>query len=131
MGAVVVDASVLIGWLDPDDALHAASRLALAGAPGPLVLPASTFAEVLVGATRLGSAAVTATEAAVDDAVDQVRPLCRDVARVAAALRADRCALRLPDAFVIATGEVVEADAVLTGDRRWAGSSSRVRVVSG
>jgi predicted nucleic acid-binding protein len=52
-----------------------------------------------------------------------------DIAETAAELRAHHRALRLPDAVVIATGDVLGADAVLTGDARWRRVSRRVRVI--
>ena len=44
-------------------------------------------------------------------------------------LRAAHRALRLPDALVLATGDVMEADVVLTCDARWGAWSERVEVV--
>ena len=50
------------------------------------------------------------------------------VAVSAARLRARHRSLRLPDAIVLAT-EVLDAQAVLTGDKRWDRVDSRVRLV--
>jgi hypothetical protein len=36
---------------------------------------------------------------------------------------------RLPDALVLAYAEALDADVVLTTDRRWSRASARVRVV--
>ncbi len=49
-----------------------------------------------------------------------VVPLDEEIAVVAAALRALRPSVRLPDALVVATGESLEADIILTTDRRLA-----------
>jgi len=92
-------------------------------------LPASAFAEVLVGASRLGGEAIRRTEAFVDSVVEVVHPIDRDVAKVAAALRAGHRSLRLPDALVIAVGRVTDASAILTADTTWRGIDRRVRVV--
>jgi hypothetical protein len=35
----------------------------------------------------------------------------------------------LPDALVLATVDVVQADAVLTGDKRWEGMDPRIEVI--
>jgi predicted nucleic acid-binding protein len=43
----------------------------------------------------------------------------REMARRAATLRAHHARLRLPDALVIATAIELEADHLLTTDRRW------------
>ncbi len=132
MGPVVVDASVLLGILDPQDAHHSASVQSFRSARSrghPIILPASAFAEVLVGASRLGSEAVRRTEAFVGSVVDVVQPIDRDVAKVAAALRAGHKSLRLPDAMVLAVGRVTAAPAILTADSRWSGVDKRVRIV--
>jgi len=69
------------------------------------------------------------TEAFVDSIVDQVSPIDRTVAKVAAALRAAHKSIRLPDALVIAVGRSVGASAILTADTRWRGADRRVRVL--
>src|SRR5712692_4410224 len=123
MGSVVVDASVILGVLDPGDSHHASATRALkkARATGDdIILPASALAEVLVGASRLGASAVRTTEAFVDTIVDEVHPIDRSVARSAAAYRSSHRSLRLPDAFVLAVGATTNADTVLTADSGWA-----------
>lgn len=124
---------MLLGVLDPQDAHHASSIRALRSARSggrQIVLPATALAEVLVGASRLGPEAVRRTEAFVDSVVDHVQPIDRDVARVAAGLRAGHRSLRLPDALVLAVGRVVEASSTLTADARWRTVDRRVQVVS-
>jgi len=133
MGSVVVDASVVLGVLDPRDAHHASASRALktARANGDaIILPASALAEVLVGASRLGSGAVRTTEAFVDAIVDQVHSIDRSVARSAAVYRSAHKSIRLPDAFVLAVGATLNADTVLTADTRWAKLDRRVHVIS-
>jgi len=132
VGSVVVDASVVLGVLDPRDAHHGSAVRSLRAARGKgtaILLPASAFAEVLVGASRLGPQAMARTEAFVDSIVDQVSPIDRTVAKVAAALRAAHKSIRLPDALVIAVGRSVGASAILTADTRWRGADRRVRVL--
>jgi len=133
VGSVVVDASVVLGLLDPNDAHHASATRALKGARAEgneIVLPASALAEVLVGASRVGAGAVRTTEAFVDMIVDQVYDIDRQVARSAAVYRSKNRSVRLPDAFVLAVGSVVNADTVLTADARWSKVDRRVRVIS-
>lgn len=133
MGSVVVDASVVLGVLDASDAHHAGATRALrrARANGDdIILPASALAEVLVGASRLGAGAVRTTEAFVDAIVDQVHSIDRSVARTAAAYRSTHKSIRLPDAFVLAVGATLNADAVLTADTRWAKVDRRVHVIT-
>jgi predicted nucleic acid-binding protein len=51
-----------------------------------------------------------------------------EIARRAARIRA-ATGLKLPDAVVIATGLELNADEILTADRRWKSIDSRVRVI--
>ncbi len=132
MGAVVLDAGVLVGLLDPEDASHERATSALhelRRARDQMLLPSTVLAEVLAGANRLGPAAVRTVEAFVDGLVDQVCAVDREVARAAARYRARHRFLRLPDALVLAVGQVLRADAVLTLDERWSRVDRRVRVV--
>lgn len=123
---------MLLAVLDPGDAHHRGAVQALRQARadgGRIVLPASALAEVLVGASRVGTAAVRTTEAFVDTVVDAIHDIDRGVARSAATYRGRYASLRLPDALVIAVGSVANADAVLTADRKWSKADSRVRVI--
>ena len=55
---MVLDASVVIAFLDADDAHHSAAIEAIGKAGQGLVLPASAYAETLVDPWRAGSEAV-------------------------------------------------------------------------
>jgi predicted nucleic acid-binding protein len=115
---IVLDASVVIAHLDPDDALHDAATTSLIDyAADDLRLPASAYAESLVDPARKGR---------LDEARDalsalelQIVPIDRVLAELAASLRARERGIRLPDALVLACGELLDADAVLTADRHW------------
>ena len=123
MALTVLDAGVVIAALDGSDAHHGASVAALRAAResgDALVIPASAYAEALVGPSRRSAAAVATVDAFIDALVVVVEPVSREVAREAAALRARHGrALRLPDALVIATAAVVGADKVVTTDAEW------------
>ena len=123
MGVIVLDAGVIIGLLDADDAHHAGARRALAEAResgDDLVLPATAYAEVMVGALAAGDAAAATVDAFVDALPARIDPVNREIARSAGRLRAEhRTKLRLPDALVIATATVLKADRLLTTDGRW------------
>ncbi|HLQ61238.1 MAG TPA: PIN domain-containing protein [Candidatus Acidoferrales bacterium] len=124
---------MLLGVLDPEDSHHSAATHALRQARDAgheVILPASALAEVLVGASRLGARAVRKTEAFVDAVVDRVEAIDRAAARTAAGYRARQSSLRLPDAFVLAVGSILKADAVLTADSRWAKVDRRVDVIA-
>ena len=92
------------------------------------MLPASAFAEVLVGASQLGPKATARTEAFVDSIVDLVPPIDRNVAKIAAALRAAHKSIRLPDALVIGVGRTVGASTIVTSDARWRAADKRVQI---
>ncbi len=75
--------------------------------------------------------ATTTVDAFIDALPAVVEPATRDIARVAAALRARHGrSLRLPDALVLATAEVLGADSVLTTDAGWPDTGVDVRVVA-
>ena len=59
----------------------------------------------------------------------RIAPLTPEVARFAASLRAATPSLRLPDAFVLATGEALDAAIVLTAADAWQKLSARVRLI--
>ncbi|MGA8922291.1 MAG: PIN domain-containing protein [Candidatus Dormiibacterota bacterium] len=128
MALIVVDASVVIALLDPADALNPGAQRALElVAAADLAIPASALAETLVAPARAGKleqarGSIRALELRVADTGEEV-------AVEAARLRAGHRSLRLPDALVLATAEVLGADVVLTGDASWGAISQRVRVV--
>jgi predicted nucleic acid-binding protein len=125
---VVLDAGVVIAALDTADANHVAAVAALRQhANDDLRLPASALAEALVSPCRRG------VENEVRETIRSlglaVVPLDQDIAVLAAALRARRRTVRLPDALIAATGAALEADVILTTDRRLA-RLPRFRLVS-
>jgi predicted nucleic acid-binding protein len=130
MGLTVLDAGVVIGFLDSNDAHHDAARIALREARGRndrLVLPASAFAEVLVGPSRKGPEAVAAVRGLVERVPVEIAPLDAEVALAAAQLRARHRSLKLPDALVIATAAHLAADHLVTTDRGWP-TRSKLRI---
>jgi predicted nucleic acid-binding protein len=119
VAVVVLDAGVVIAVLDTADANHAAAVAALGKhANDDVRIPASALAEVLVSPSRRGVA--NEVLEAIESLGLGVVPLDRDIAVLAAGLRARRKTVRLPDALVAATGVALEADVVLTTDRRLA-----------
>lgn len=128
MALIVVDASVLIALLDPDDALHNAAAAALSRHAGDdLKLPASAYSESLVGPARRGD--LRAAKHAIASLLMDVVPITDRIAEHAADLRARQPKLRLPDALVIATGSTLNADMVLTGDAGWRRLGKTISVV--
>jgi predicted nucleic acid-binding protein len=127
---VVLDASVVIGFLDAGDAHHPRAVAALSDRRGDeLVLPASAYAEVLVRPYRDGAATVARVERFIADLAIRIVPLSREIARRAAELRGRRPAITLPDAIVLATGDELGATAILTAEESWTKISRRVRAI--
>jgi predicted nucleic acid-binding protein len=131
MALIVLDASVLIGFLDPTDELHGRARAALQArdvVEEVWVVPTTVCAELLVGAYRAGDDEGNLAERFLSEGVERIEPATFEIARTAARIRAEHARLSLADAFVLATGEVVDAAMTLTADRAWTRVSRRVRI---
>jgi predicted nucleic acid-binding protein len=125
---IVLDAGVAIAHLDGGDPHHEAVQKALRECVDDDVrLPASALSEALVGPARKGR--LLAAKQDLEAILTRIEPVGESVAERAAELRARHPALRLPDALVLACGDVLDAEAVLTTDRRWR-RLPRVRVVT-
>jgi predicted nucleic acid-binding protein len=117
-----LDAGVVIGFLDGNDAHHHAARTVLANAlrdGDRLAMASPALAECLVGPARRGDSAIETVRDLVERFPITVVPLDVELAIVAARLRATHSALRLPDALVIATASADGADQLVTTDRKW------------
>ncbi|HET6999644.1 MAG TPA: PIN domain-containing protein [Solirubrobacterales bacterium] len=116
MGALALDASVAIGFLEPTDAHHdrAVSELRRRS-DAQLIMAASAYSETLVRPLALGLG--DRVEAFVDGLRIEIVPADREIARTAAQLRAANGGLRLPDALVVATAQLRDAE-LLTFDER-------------
>jgi predicted nucleic acid-binding protein len=120
VGAIALDADVLIGFFNRDDAHHAAARRLLQAAEQDgdrLLTAASVYAEVIVGPLRAGRAGEI--DAALTALGVEVVPVDRAIAGEAAQLRARHRALRLPDALSLAVARWKGAE-LKTFDRRLA-----------
>lgn len=128
-GLTIVDASVMLAWLNPAEPHHrpATEGLRHAAARGEIGLPLIAFSECLVRPYRQGVTAARRVERKLT-AVASVALPNLDIARQTAQLRATRD-LKTPDALVIATGIVLKATAIMTLDERWNGIDSRVQVL--
>lgn len=126
MGLIVLDAGVLIGVLDRNDAHHLPATAALRAAEeslSRLALPVSALAEILVGPTRRGPEAVAVVDGLIAALTIDLVVIDEQVARQAAFLRVES-GLRLPDALVVATAIVIRSDRLLTTDTRWPEAAS-------
>lgn len=118
MGALILDAGVLIGLLDTADAHHEAAVDDVEAADlrsDDLVTPASAYSEALVGFARAGRVADASEAIAAMGIV--VTPLTAAIGEHAAQLRAAHERLRLPDAIVLATARVLDAELLTYDDR--------------
>ena len=130
MALVVLDASVIIAFLDPDDALHdGAVEALIEHQHDDLVIPLSVYAEILVAPYRRGAEAVAEVEAFLADFGVRIEAMTPAIARAAAQLRGKVRSLRLPDALVLATSDELEADGLLSGDESWVPISGRVKLI--
>jgi predicted nucleic acid-binding protein len=118
VGSLALDASVTIALFSEVDAHHAqavADVNAAADRDDELLMAASAYSEILVHALRQGRGDF------VDKFIDQLRveivPVDRGIAHRAAELRAEHGALRLPDALVLATAQLRDAQLLTFDDR--------------
>lgn len=132
MGAVVLDSSILLGFIDPTDAHNEGAKLAIATnkhAGHSFLVPANVLAETMVGTARRGREFVERVRDLLATMFGPTRVIDDTIAIEAAHLRARHRSLRLPDALVIATGIVDKADRILTADKRWEEVDKRVEVL--
>lgn len=132
MGVVLLDSSAVVGFLQPDDALHDAAYAAIGRAVRAgdyLAISAVTWTEILTGAalghreeaTVRGFVAdfgieIAAVDAAVAERAARIRG--RHAERLAGGRR--RSTVSPPDALILATAELHPAvDRVIGGDARW------------
>jgi predicted nucleic acid-binding protein len=120
VGAIALDADVLIGFLNRDDSHHSAARRLVAEAERDgdrIVVAASVYAEALIGPLRAGRGEVV--EDFLAAFAVEVIPVDRSLAREAAGIRARHRTLRLPDAMALAAARLAGAE-LKTFDRRLA-----------
>jgi predicted nucleic acid-binding protein len=129
VGLSVVDTSVLVAFLESTDSHHAAAvaELTRVRASHDIVISTVVYAEVLVGPCQRGPKEEAVAEAFLST-IGGIETVSVPIALRAARLRA-KTGLKLPDAVVIATGLELDADEILTADRRWASVDRRVRLI--
>ena len=118
---ILLDSTVVVGFLDADDALHEATvdRLKELAGRHPLVASVITYAEVMTGVS-LGHHAQSPVDGFFDSVLVDLLPVDKRVAARAAALRGENHSLRMPDALILATGDVnADIEAVLSADSAW------------
>ena len=112
---IVVDANILIGLYDPEDANHGkAERLLLANAGEALAMSALTLTEFLIRPVAVGKAAQA--QALISTLGVDVRPLVAADAPHIAHVRA-QTKLKLPDAVVLWLAQSLSATLMTLDDR--------------
>lgn len=125
----LLDSAAVAGFLDRDDAFHAAADARIRELAGrdTLVVSVITYAELLTGA-GLGHHEQSAVRGFFAQLIDEVYDVDRSIAERAAELRSQTPSLRMPDALILATADLCHADLVLTADERWRGIDIGARV---
>ncbi|MFI4978151.1 MAG: type II toxin-antitoxin system VapC family toxin [Solirubrobacterales bacterium] len=121
MGLILLDSTVIVGFLDADDALHEVTVAKFKEIVGshPLAASVISYAEVMAGVV-LGHHPKKAVDGFFDTLVKDLLPVDRPVAARAAELRGKRVSLRMPDALILATADLHEdIGAILCADDEW------------
>jgi predicted nucleic acid-binding protein len=121
VGLILLDSTIIIGFLDADDALHevAVARVKEIVGSHPLVASVISYAEVMTGAS-LGHHSQQHVDGFFDALVKDLLPVDRKVAARAATLRGKRISLGMPDALILATADLHEdIDTIVCADDDW------------
>jgi predicted nucleic acid-binding protein len=121
VGLILLDSTVIVGFLDADDALHdvAVARLRELAGAHPLAASVISYAEVMTGAA-LGHHPEERVTGFFDALVRDPIPVDRDVAARASKIRGKRRSLPMPDALILATADLhAKIDTVICADDDW------------
>jgi predicted nucleic acid-binding protein len=118
---ILLDSTVIVGFLDTDDALHEISVARFKEIVGshPLVASVISYAEVMTGVS-LGHHPEDSVDGFFDAFVKDLLPVDRAIAARGARLRGTRRSLTMPDALILATADLhAEIETVLCADGDW------------
>jgi predicted nucleic acid-binding protein len=121
VGLILLDSTIIVGFLDADDALHeiAVTRLREIVGSHPLAASVISYAELMTGVS-LGHHSHERVDRFFDALVKDLLPADRKVAARAATLRGKRISLRMPDALILATADLHEdIDTIVCADDDW------------
>ena len=121
MGLILLDSTVIVGFLDADDALHDVSvaRLKEIAGSHPLLASVISYAEVMTGVS-LGHHPQERVDGFFNVLIKDLLPVDRPVAVRAAELRGKRKSLPMPDALILATADLQpEIETVICADSDW------------
>ncbi|HEV2998113.1 MAG TPA: PIN domain-containing protein [Solirubrobacteraceae bacterium] len=134
MGLILLDSTVVVGFLDADDAFHEASVAKLKEVISAHHLAASvvSYAEVMTGVT-LGHHPKAHVDGFFEAFIASLLPVDRTIAARGAELRGRRRSLPMPDALILATADLnVDVETVICADGDWpkvAGLNCRVELL--
>jgi predicted nucleic acid-binding protein len=121
VGLILLDSTVIVGFLDADDVLHGTTVARFKEIVGrhPLVASVVSYAEVMTGVS-LGHHPSAGVDGFFDTLVRDLLPVDKPVAARAATLRGKRKSLPMPDALILATADLQpEIETVLCADGEW------------
>jgi predicted nucleic acid-binding protein len=121
VGLILLDSTVIVGFLDADDALHEVTVARFKEIVGshPLVASVISYAEVMTGVS-LGHHSQELVDGFFDAFVKDLLPVDRRVAASAATLRGKHISLKIPNALILATADLhQEIETVLCADDAW------------
>lgn len=120
--AVALDSDAIVGFLDTDDALYEVAGTTIENLLGKELLIASvvSYAEVMTGA-KLGHHAEKDVRGFFSEVISEIVPVDREIGDRAAEIRAQRKALQLPDALILATADLDPGvERIVCGDQGFA-----------
>lgn len=118
---ILLDSTVIVGFLDADDALHdvTVARFKEIVGSHPLAASVISYAEVMTGVS-LGHHPKEGVEGFFEAFVKDLLPVDRSVAARAAMLRGKRKSLSMPDALILASADLdADIETVLCADSDW------------
>ncbi|HEV3230656.1 MAG TPA: PIN domain-containing protein [Candidatus Dormibacteraeota bacterium] len=126
----MVDTSVLVAYLNPDDVHHGDARRECLRVTDTSAVSISviTYTELMVGLLR-GGHDPERFEAMLADLALTLYPVTQGIAFNAARLRAANRSLRLADSLIIATADVMGTGELLTADRAWPRITEKARLI--
>jgi hypothetical protein len=121
VGLILLDSTVIVGFLDADDALHEATVARFKEIVGSQAFVASviSYAEIMTGVS-LGHHSQKNVDGFFEALIRDLLPVDRPVAARAATLRGKRKSLSMPDALILATADLqLEIETVICADGDW------------
>jgi len=121
VGLTLLDSTVIVGFLDADDALHdvTVARFKEIVGSHPLAASVISYAEVMTGVS-LGHHPKEGVEGFFEAFVKVLLPVDRSVAARAATLRGRRKSLSMPDALILASADLdADIETILCADGDW------------